>query len=157
MFCCAVLLNIYGIGVIGTDHLLGKFGCSFMTAGTKPLKDGDGIDHDRCAHHCFHRKQQEAEAKPAESNPDDDSSSSIATTATSASTSTSPSTMPSFYQRKLPDTCVAFASPEGKKIFRSALRRGGLKSFYNLIEQHHTQTEPAFCGISTRAYNSCLA
>mmetsp|Transcript_17505 Transcript_17505/g.35988 ORF Transcript_17505/g.35988 Transcript_17505/m.35988 type:complete len:471 (+) Transcript_17505:492-1904(+) len=55
----------------------------------------------------------------------------------------------SFYQRKLPDTCVAFASREGKKIFRSALENDGLKSFYNLIEQHHTQTEPAFCGVST--------
>jgi len=56
---------------------------------------------------------------------------------------------PSFYQRKLPETCVAFASFEGKKIFKSALEHHGLKSFYNLIEQHHTQTEPAFCGVST--------
>jgi glutathione gamma-glutamylcysteinyltransferase len=56
----------------------------------------------------------------------------------------------SFYQRKLPvETCVAFASREGKNIFRSALEHGGLKSFYNVIEQHHTQTEPAFCGVST--------
>jgi len=55
----------------------------------------------------------------------------------------------SFYQRKLPETCVAFASTEGKKIFKSALVHNGLKSFYNLIEQHHTQTEPAFCGVST--------
>lgn len=62
-------------------------------------------------------------------------------------TSTTP--RPSFYQRKLPDTCVAFASQEGKKIFKSALENNGLKSFYNLIEQHHTQTEPAFCGVST--------
>lgn len=59
---------------------------------------------------------------------------------------------PSFYQRKLPDTCVAFASSEGKKIFKSALQHNGLKSFYNLIEQHHTQTEPAFCGVSTRTF-----
>ena len=59
--------------------------------------------------------------------------------------------MPSFYQRKLPsETCVAFASREGKKLFKSALENNGLKSFYNLIEQHHTQTEPAFCGVSTR-------
>ena len=63
-------------------------------------------------------------------------------------TSTGP--QPSFYQRKLPDTCVAFASSEGKNIFKSALEHSGLKSFYNLIEQHHTQTEPAFCGVSTR-------
>ena len=56
----------------------------------------------------------------------------------------------SFYQRVLPETCVAFASEEGKEIFKSALVSKGLKSFYNLIEQHHTQTEPAFCGVSTR-------
>jgi glutathione gamma-glutamylcysteinyltransferase len=56
----------------------------------------------------------------------------------------------SFYQRKLPlETCVAFASRQGKKIFRSALDNNGLRSFYNIIEQHHTQTEPAFCGVST--------
>ena len=60
--------------------------------------------------------------------------------------------MPSYYQRKLPATCVPFTSPEGKKIFKSALQNNGLKSFYNLIEQHHTQTEPAFCGVSTRTY-----
>eukprot|EP00529_Nitzschia_sp_RCC80_P025151 CAMPEP_0113465038 /NCGR_PEP_ID=MMETSP0014_2-20120614/13522_1 /TAXON_ID=2857 /ORGANISM="Nitzschia sp." /LENGTH=542 /DNA_ID=CAMNT_0000357161 /DNA_START=193 /DNA_END=1818 /DNA_ORIENTATION=- /assembly_acc=CAM_ASM_000159 len=57
---------------------------------------------------------------------------------------------PSFYQRKLPEsTCVGFASAKGKKIFQSALQHDGLKSFYHLIQQYHTQTEPAFCGVST--------
>jgi len=60
-----------------------------------------------------------------------------------------PESMPSFYQRKLPETCVAFASRQGKKIFKSALESNGMKCFYNLIEQHHTQTEPAYCGVST--------
>ncbi|OEU16863.1 phytochelatin synthase [Fragilariopsis cylindrus CCMP1102] len=60
-----------------------------------------------------------------------------------------PENIPSFYQRKLPETCIAFASREGKNIFKSSLEKDGLKSFYNLIEQHHTQTEPAFCGVST--------
>eukprot|EP00536_Pseudo-nitzschia_multiseries_P000883 jgi/Psemu1/179689/e_gw1.11.279.1 len=55
----------------------------------------------------------------------------------------------SFYQRKLPETCVGFASRQGKTLFKKALENNGLKSFYNLIEQHHTQTEPAFCGVST--------
>ncbi|KAL3936637.1 MAG: hypothetical protein SGARI_002472 [Bacillariaceae sp.] len=56
----------------------------------------------------------------------------------------------SFYQRKLPtETCTAFASKEGKKLFKSSLQTNGLKSFYNVMEQHHTQTEPAFCGVST--------
>jgi hypothetical protein len=43
--------------------------------------------------------------------------------------------IPSFYQRKLPDTCVAFSSKVGKKIFASALAHNGLKSFFPLIQQ----------------------
>lgn len=46
-----------------------------------------------------------------------------------------PMTPPSFYQRKLPETCVAFASKAGKKIFSSALANNGLKSFFPLIQQ----------------------
>ena len=80
-----------------------------------------------CSMSCNRAKQKKKEASPVSDTP-----------------------KPSFYQRKLPDTCVAFASSEGKKIFKSALEHNGLKSFYNLIEQHHTQTEPAFCGVSTR-------
>jgi glutathione gamma-glutamylcysteinyltransferase len=74
-----------------------------------------------------------------------------APTTAAASVSTTPTAkkMASYYQRRLPETCVAFASKDGKEIFRSALLHGGLKSFYNLIEQFHTQTEPAFCGVST--------
>jgi glutathione gamma-glutamylcysteinyltransferase len=61
-----------------------------------------------------------------------------------------PSTMSSsFYQRTLPDVCVAFTSHGGKNIFKSALENHGLKAFYHLMQQHHTQTEPAFCGVST--------
>ena len=41
----------------------------------------------------------------------------------------------SFYQRKLPESCVAFASKAGKKIFASALANSGLKSFFPLIQQ----------------------
>jgi len=56
---------------------------------------------------------------------------------------------PSFYQRKLPDSCIAFSSKLGKKIFASSLSNGGLKSFFPLIQQFTTQSEPAFCGLST--------
>jgi glutathione gamma-glutamylcysteinyltransferase len=57
---------------------------------------------------------------------------------------------PSFYQRALPaETCVAFSSREGKRIFASAMRHGGLKSFFALIQQFHTQSEPSFCGLAT--------
>jgi glutathione gamma-glutamylcysteinyltransferase len=54
-----------------------------------------------------------------------------------------------FYRRSLPETCIAFSSRAGRKCFESAMRYGGLKSFFNLMEQHSTQSEPAYCGIST--------
>lgn len=54
-----------------------------------------------------------------------------------------------FYQRPLPTSCTAFSSEQGKLFFRSALENNGLKSFYSLIEQYSTQTEPAFCGLAT--------
>lgn len=57
---------------------------------------------------------------------------------------------PSFYQRQLPaETCVGFSSRQGKRIFASALQHGGVKSFFDLIQQFHTQSEPAFCGLAT--------
>jgi hypothetical protein len=56
-------------------------------------------------------------------------------TTTMQSTAAKPKPMPSFYQRKLPDTCVAFSSKVGKKIFASALAHNGLKSFFPLIQQ----------------------
>jgi len=56
----------------------------------------------------------------------------------------------SFYQRKLPEeTCTPFASKQGKRIFASALATSGLKSFFSLIQQFTTQSEPAYCGLST--------
>ena len=54
-----------------------------------------------------------------------------------------------FYRRPIPDTCVALSSPEGRKIFTSAHNSGGLKSFFPLMEQFSTQTEPAYCGPTT--------
>lgn len=54
-----------------------------------------------------------------------------------------------FYQRPLPNSCTAFSSEQGKIFFRSALENNGLKSFYSLIEQYSTQTEPAYCGLAT--------
>ena len=54
-----------------------------------------------------------------------------------------------FYKRVLPSSCTAFSSKRGKEIFASALRNHGLKSYFALMEQHTTQTEPSFCGIST--------
>jgi glutathione gamma-glutamylcysteinyltransferase len=69
--------------------------------------------------------------------------------ATLKSTSTSTSTRQSFYRRPLPDSCTAFSSKNGRLIFSSALASKGLKSFFPLMEQYSTQSEPAYCGIST--------
>jgi glutathione gamma-glutamylcysteinyltransferase len=55
----------------------------------------------------------------------------------------------SFYRRPLPESCIALKSREGRKLFESALRSKGLKVFFALIDQHSTQSEPAFCGLST--------
>jgi glutathione gamma-glutamylcysteinyltransferase len=60
-----------------------------------------------------------------------------------------PPTTTTFYQRPLPDSCTAFSSPRGKSYFRSALQHRGLASFYALMEQHSTQTEPTYCGLSS--------
>ena len=54
-----------------------------------------------------------------------------------------------FFRRELPDTCIAFSSPKGRSLFASALAKGGLRSFFSLMEQHTTQPEPAYCGMST--------
>jgi Phytochelatin synthase len=54
-----------------------------------------------------------------------------------------------FYRRSLPDTCIAFSSKLGRKYFESAMRHRGLKSYFHLMEQYTTQSEPAYCGIST--------
>eukprot|EP00545_Synedropsis_sp_CCMP1620_P009370 CAMPEP_0119007408 /NCGR_PEP_ID=MMETSP1176-20130426/2991_1 /TAXON_ID=265551 /ORGANISM="Synedropsis recta cf, Strain CCMP1620" /LENGTH=401 /DNA_ID=CAMNT_0006959549 /DNA_START=28 /DNA_END=1233 /DNA_ORIENTATION=- len=54
-----------------------------------------------------------------------------------------------FYRRPLPSTCVALSSPQGRQLFESALKHKGLKSFFVLMEQFTTQSEPAYCGISS--------
>jgi len=55
-----------------------------------------------------------------------------------------------FHQRVLPSsTCTSFSSPDGRELFDSASRNHGLKSFFCLIEQFSTQSDPAFCAITT--------
>jgi len=55
----------------------------------------------------------------------------------------------SFYRRPLPETQIAFASTEGRALFREALAAGTMESFFAQAEQFHTQQEPAFCGLAT--------
>jgi glutathione gamma-glutamylcysteinyltransferase len=58
-------------------------------------------------------------------------------------------TKTSFYRRPLPESCIGFSSGEGRALLKSAMHNNGLKCFYDLIQQHSSQTEPAFCGLST--------
>ncbi|GMT15260.1 hypothetical protein PFISCL1PPCAC_6557 [Pristionchus fissidentatus] len=54
-----------------------------------------------------------------------------------------------FYRRALPDVCVDFSSPEGKKLFTEALLEGNANIFFKLSSQFRTQDDPAFCGLSS--------
>jgi len=56
-----------------------------------------------------------------------------------------------FHRRPLPTDAIAFASDEGRAIFREALDAGGMDSFFALSEQMVTQADPAFCGLSSLA------
>ena len=54
-----------------------------------------------------------------------------------------------FYRRPLSDSCTALSSPQGRTLFELSLRNKGCKSFFVLTEQFTTQSEPAYCGISS--------
>ena len=53
------------------------------------------------------------------------------------------------YKRPLPNTAVAFASPEGRQLFAEALTTDGMVGYFPLAEQFHTQSEPAYCGLGS--------
>uniref|UniRef100_K3WJ27 glutathione gamma-glutamylcysteinyltransferase n=1 Tax=Globisporangium ultimum (strain ATCC 200006 / CBS 805.95 / DAOM BR144) TaxID=431595 RepID=K3WJ27_GLOUD len=60
----------------------------------------------------------------------------------------------SFHRRHLPQDCIAFSSPEGRKLFTQALNRmenNYMQIYFPLAEQFITQAEPAFCGLATLA------
>lgn len=57
----------------------------------------------------------------------------------------------SFHKRSLPSSLIAFSSPQGKRIFREALEQGGMNAYFALSEQFLTQSEPAYCSLSTLA------
>ncbi|MDP2305344.1 MAG: phytochelatin synthase family protein [Pseudomonadota bacterium] len=56
---------------------------------------------------------------------------------------------PTFYRRELPEGLTAFASPEGRALFREALALGGMEGWFPLAEHFHTQAEPAFCALGS--------
>jgi glutathione gamma-glutamylcysteinyltransferase len=57
--------------------------------------------------------------------------------------------MGTLYRRELPESSIAFSSPAGRQIFAEALAAGGLQGYFALAEQHHTQSDPAFCGLGS--------
>lgn len=54
-----------------------------------------------------------------------------------------------FYRKPLPETCIPFASDEGKHIFREALATEHMNCYFRLASQFRTQDEPAYCGLAT--------
>lgn len=58
-------------------------------------------------------------------------------------------TVQSLYRRPLPRSQIPFASPQGRVLFREALEAGTLEGFFPLVEQFHTQSDPAFCGLGS--------
>ena len=57
--------------------------------------------------------------------------------------------LPSQYRKALPSPSIAFESAQGKSLFASSLVTGGTKSFFKLISQFTTQSEPSYCGLSS--------
>lgn len=55
------------------------------------------------------------------------------------------------YKRELPDSLVAFSSPEGRKRLQESLHDGSGDAFFELSEQFLTQVEPPVCGPATLA------
>ena len=58
---------------------------------------------------------------------------------------------PSFYQRQLPEACVSFSSPHGRRLLMESLSSESLDThiYFDLSAQFRTQEEPTFCGLST--------
>ncbi|CAJ1356423.1 unnamed protein product [Effrenium voratum] len=61
------------------------------------------------------------------------------------------STARTFHRRPLPAPGIAFSSALGRQMFAEALELKSVGCFFRLIEQFHTQQEPAFCGLGTLA------
>jgi hypothetical protein len=54
-----------------------------------------------------------------------------------------------FYRRLLPDTCISFSSPEGRRRLIDGLQSGTCNIYPRLAEHYCTQSHPAFCGLSS--------
>ncbi|EGZ12500.1 hypothetical protein PHYSODRAFT_563256 [Phytophthora sojae] len=69
--------------------------------------------------------------------------------------STAAGVQSSFHRRHLPQDCIAFSSPEGRKLFTEAINSNTntnyMQIYFPLAEQFITQAEPAYCGLATLA------
>ncbi|KAG0340202.1 hypothetical protein BG004_006518 [Podila humilis] len=54
-----------------------------------------------------------------------------------------------FYRRELPLHLDSFTSPAGKRLFRDMILAGTGENFFRMVTSFNTQTDPAFCGVSS--------
>ncbi|KAG0274671.1 hypothetical protein BGZ95_009567 [Linnemannia exigua] len=54
-----------------------------------------------------------------------------------------------FYRRDLPPHLDSFTSPRGKKLFQEMIAAGTGECFFRLCTSFNTQSDPAFCGVSS--------
>ncbi len=53
------------------------------------------------------------------------------------------------HMRPLPAGVPALDSVKGRNLFREALSQGTLEGYFRLVQQFHTQADPAFCGLGS--------
>lgn len=57
----------------------------------------------------------------------------------------------SYYRRELPSHLVDLSSIEGRNLFKESIQSGDAETFYNLVGNFTTQTNPSYCGLGTLA------
>ena len=54
-----------------------------------------------------------------------------------------------FHRKPLPEGCLDFGSEPGILLFGRTLAAGGMRTYFALAPQFHTQDDPSFCGLGT--------
>ncbi|KAF9309039.1 hypothetical protein BG003_010284 [Podila horticola] len=54
-----------------------------------------------------------------------------------------------FYRRELPPHLDSFTSASGKRLFKDMILAGTGENFFKLVTSFNTQSDPAFCGVSS--------
>jgi glutathione gamma-glutamylcysteinyltransferase len=55
----------------------------------------------------------------------------------------------SLYKRTMPKVGIPFNSKKSQDMLKESIDEGTGASFFSLVDQHQTQSEPTFCGLST--------